>query len=270
MIKDKTLIIIASCLLSLLAVAPVFGQNEDESTGSMGAEAFNLSAAVDIPLAAAGAGLFIADLFIDPVTGAQQPVDEIFFPDSYALFSFNSGFDITSDVLFAASLLLPLTAVIGQDFNTILETGVMFTESLLLTMATKDLIKELVPRYRPYSYDSIPAGDDDYMNSFPSGHTSMVFAVCSFSTYVFAEMFPDSQWKLPVGIGAFSIATATGVMRIVSGNHFITDVLAGALIGTIYGIGVPMLHQIRLNDDADLSVSAAFAESPAISLSVRI
>ena len=269
--KLKQKFIVPIIVFMVLCAAPsVFGQAADNRFDFGNEDQFSLSLAVDIPLAATGAGLFITELLLDPLEGTQKPLDDIIFPDKYAIFPYNSALDITGDVLFYSSLLLTLPSLIGQDFGTIAGVGAMFAESMLLTIATKDLLKDLIPRYRPYSYDSIPEGDDDYMNSFPSGHTAMVFAVCSFSAYVFAELYPESPWKLPVGIGACSIAAATAVMRVVSGNHFITDVLAGALIGTVYGIGVPLLHQIQSDGTAGRSASLSSSDIPLATLSVRL
>ena len=33
------------------------------------------------------------------------------------------------------------------------------------------------------------------------------------------------------------------MLRILSGNHFITDVLSGAVLGTLCGIGIPFIHR---------------------------
>lgn len=230
---------------------------------------FSLSVGVDVPLIAAGTILFVSGLFVEPVSAEQQDQDELIFPDKYSIFAYNSGLDSSCDFLFAASLLLPVSIVIGTDFNTILETGVMLMESLVLTYSVKDIMKNKIPRYRPYTYLSPPV-DDDYMNSFPSGHTAGVFAVCGFSAYVFSEMYPDSEWKLPVIIGASVIAAATGTLRVVSGNHFITDVAAGALIGSLFGIGVPLLHKSRIVEDTGVDIAISTGEQPAFTISYRI
>ena len=52
---------------------------------------------------------------------------------------------------------------------------------------------------------------------------------------------------------SYSLATATALLRIMSGNHFMTDVLSGALLGTIWGIGVPMVH--TLGENVQMGVS---------------
>ncbi len=62
--------------------------------------------------------------------------------------------------------------------------------------------------------------------SFPSGHTSSAFAS---ATAIFAA---NKKW----GIGAFVFAALMGFTRLYLGVHFFTDVLAGAVVGVIYGI----------------------------------
>lgn len=62
--------------------------------------------------------------------------------------------------------------------------------------------------------------------SFPSGHTSSAFAS---ATAIFAG---NKKW----GTAALVFAALMGFTRIYLGVHFCTDVLAGALVGIIYGV----------------------------------
>ena len=54
--------------------------------------------------------------------------------------------------------------------------------------------------------------------------------------------------------GSLSLAVATGVQRILSGNHFITDVLAGAAIGSLTGFVVPFLHTLPKSKNLEVAV----------------
>ena len=60
---------------------------------------------------------------------------------------------------------------------------------------------------------------------------------------------------------SFGLATTVGIIRMSSGNHFATDVLAGAAIGTICGFIVPFFHSttfrnmVGLNKNTDITVS---------------
>lgn len=60
-------------------------------------------------------------------------------------------------------------------------------------------------------------------NSFPSGHTTTIFALCSMLTFFF------KSYK--AGFLLFLIAFITGYSRIYLSQHFLQDTLAGALLG---------------------------------------
>lgn len=64
-------------------------------------------------------------------------------------------------------------------------------------------------------------------SSFPSGHTTQAFAVAS----VIANHY-DETW---VTCSSYTIASMVGVARSYHDAHFASDVMAGALIGTLVG-----------------------------------
>ena len=130
--------------------------------------------------------------------------------------------------------------------NEWLTIGTMYLETMLISNGIKEWIKLLVYRARPYMYfDGYPQDkleDGDWNCSFPSGHTTMSFAGAAFTTMVFCQCFPDSNWKYAVAGISFGIAAITGGLRMASGNHFLTDVLVGAILGTACGFAVPYMH----------------------------
>jgi membrane-associated phospholipid phosphatase len=67
-------------------------------------------------------------------------------------------------------------------------------------------------------------------SSFPSGHTTEAFALAS----VIASHYEET-W---VAGASYSVAGLVGVARSYHGAHFASDVLAGALIGTLVGKSV--------------------------------
>jgi undecaprenyl-diphosphatase len=67
--------------------------------------------------------------------------------------------------------------------------------------------------------------------SFPSGHTITAFAVA----VSLAAFYPD------LGIGLLFCAASIALSRILLGMHFLSDVLAGALIGSGLACGAVWL-----------------------------
>ncbi|MBM6993186.1 MAG: phosphatase PAP2 family protein [Prevotella sp.] len=69
--------------------------------------------------------------------------------------------------------------------------------------------------------------DGSNSNSFPSGHTATAFMTATMLTKEYGHLSP---W---VGVGAYTLATATGLMRIGNNKHWMSDVLVGAGVGLI-------------------------------------
>jgi len=207
-------------------------------------------------------GIFASPFFVEN-TPSQIPdsfnKNDINGFDRPLMFSFNKTLDMISDYGVYGMLLLPIVSVIGNanDINTWLTYGIMYSEAFLFTFGTKDLLKNAIIRYRPYMYDGgVPAGqENDYYNSFPSGSTSLAFLSATFLSTTFLQEYPDSKWKLPVIIGSYSLAASVSAMRITSGAHFITDVLAGAAIGSFYGWIIPFLHKNNSNNNVTVNVA---------------
>ena len=127
-----------------------------------------------------------------------------------------------------------------------LTIGTMYLETLLFANGIKEWTKLLVYRARPYMYfDGYPQDkveDGDWNCSFPSGHTTLAFAGAAFTTMVFCQCYPNSKWNYAVAGVSFGVAALTGALRMASENHFFTDVLVGAIIGTACGFAVPYMH----------------------------
>ena len=166
--------------------------------------------------------------------------------------------DNAATVLEIAALASP-AVLLSQGSDQYVTIGLMYAETLALTWGTTEIIKHLVERPRPYMYyDGYPqqkVDSGDWNKSFPSGHTSMSFAGASFASYVFWKYNPGSKWRIPVTAISYSLAATVAALRVAGGSHFMTDVLAGAFIGTAIGIGVPALHTLFADKDTTISVS---------------
>ncbi len=159
----------------------------------------------------------------------------------------------------AIAVALSPAVLLTQPSSEYLTIGLMYIESVAITYGSKELIKYLVHRERPYMYDAnTPMSlvqDEEHNESFLSGHTALAFNGASFASYVFCKYNPDSKWKIPVIAASYSLAAATAAMRVASGCHFVTDVLAGAALGTVIGIAVPALHTLLAKENVTVSAS---------------
>lgn len=73
----------------------------------------------------------------------------------------------------------------------------------------------------------MPRPDGSANNSFPSGHTATAFMTATMLNKEYGHLAP---W---VGVGAYSVATATGLMRMANNKHWLSDVMVGAGIGIL-------------------------------------
>lgn len=96
--------------------------------------------------------------------------------------------------------------------------------AFLLSTALVHLIKKRVKRDRPVRHTEVrflvPKTEH---GSFPSGHTATTFALA----VVLAWHFP--LWVLPL----LGLAAVIGYSRVYVGVHFLSDVVAAALIGVV-------------------------------------
>ncbi|MBR4532310.1 phosphatase PAP2 family protein [bacterium] len=167
--------------------------------------------------------------------------------------------DGAADFLLIASLTTPVI-LLSSDKEEWFTNGVMYIETLLIANGLKELAKLAVNRKRPYMYSDRDLPQDeidngDWAKSMPSGHTTFAFASAAFLTYTFCRYFPDSPWRIPVSIGSYALASGIAVLRISSGKHFLSDVLAGAAIGSAVGFLVPFLHTLKTKNDMSVAVT---------------
>jgi membrane-associated phospholipid phosphatase len=123
---------------------------------------------------------------------------------------------------------------------------VVVFESVLLANAAAALSDEAARRPRPFLYgDSAPLSERTDGNaglSFFSGHSAASFAATvALATTLHRRDPSGNSWWIALGVGGLA-STAIATARVLSGNHFPTDVLAGAAVGTGMGAIVPALH----------------------------
>jgi membrane-associated phospholipid phosphatase len=159
---------------------------------------------------------------------------------------------LTSDVVAYAAipaLTLTLTLVaVGREgeWKKVHEDLLVALEAVAVSAALTNAIKFTTARTRPYAeYEPIAFGEDPDQNlSFPSGHSSFAFAFAS----SFATVATLRRRKLAPVFWALGMPTAAfvGYLRMAGDRHWLGDVLVGAGLGTLVGVGLPwLLHHPR-------------------------
>ena len=105
------------------------------------------------------------------------------------------------------------------------------TASFLLTNITKNIVGRRRPSYAHYPDDERL----DANKSFPSGHTSISFAIATYSSLYALDYFENSEKKtgsLIYATASHLLAAYVGYTRIIDNRHFLSDVIAGGLLGS--------------------------------------
>ena len=141
--------------------------------------------------------------------------------------------------------------VIGRlgHIEKLADLGLHGEEAILVGNVINTAIKWTAGRARPYAVADTNARDfqlfrglrkgRDY-SSFPSGHTLAAFAAAAAVTSETARSWPGSQWY--VGTVMYGGATAVGFSRLYNNQHWASDVIMAAGIGTFAGNKVVRYH----------------------------
>lgn len=138
--------------------------------------------------------------------------------------------DIIAKGIFIPSVLWsPLMADHNYGRHLLLNIQVIAATGLILNSA-----KFISARQRPYSvFNSLPAkGTDDYL-SFFSGHTAFPFAISTSGSLIMEKVYPHQSaffWS-----GSIILSALSGYLRIAADHHYMSDVIAGALVGSVTG-----------------------------------
>lgn len=108
-------------------------------------------------------------------------------------------------------------AGVESDHN-LWQMAMISTEGFLLSSAIVYPLKHIVTEWRP---------DRGSSTSFPSGHTATAFCGAELLRLEYGK---QSGWIAAAG---YTVAAATGVMRIYNDRHWTGDVISGACIGVL-------------------------------------
>ncbi|MGI4883602.1 MAG: phosphatase PAP2 family protein [Janthinobacterium lividum] len=111
------------------------------------------------------------------------------------------------------------------------------TNLLLIVAKSEAIMLSSTFVVKALSHEERPDGSDNL--SFPSGHTAQAFLAASI---VHTELRDKSPWY---GIGAYTIATGVGALRMINEKHWMSDVAAGAGFGILSAHLAYLTHRNR-------------------------
>ena len=130
-----------------------------------------------------------------------------------------------------------------QENRRVESLGLHSVESILFADILGGGIKMLAGRQRPfvdiktpYSFQLWRGFQGDKYRSFPSGHTITAFAFASTVTRESQFWWPHSAFF--VGTIFYGGASLVGLSRVFNNQHWASDVVTGAALGTIVGLKV--------------------------------
>ncbi len=125
---------------------------------------------------------------------------------------------------------------LGTNNRTLKDAAFTSLQSGGYTLAVTYFLKTVIGRQRPFSekgaHTFAPFSGLDL--SFPSGHTSLMFALVTPWVMYYPNPFTYGLWVVSAG---------TGFARMAKNRHWFTDVIAGGLIGTGFGVALSHRHQ---------------------------
>jgi membrane-associated phospholipid phosphatase len=233
-------------------------------------EVYKLKAASDIPITAIGTGWSLY-AFTKIYSKDRSSEEKILSLDKNDIPSFDRrGADVyhpkadeLGDMLFYGSMPLPIILMLDKEIRKDgLKTAILYLESMSITGLLYTGSVYLTDRYRPYAYNpNVPMSErtrGGAKNSFFAGHVALVGTSTFFIAKVLNDYHPDSKVKwLPFTLAGLATGT-TAIMRYRGGQHFLSDIIIGTVVGTLTGILVPHVHKNKDIKDRRLSFTASY------------
>ncbi len=170
--------------------------------------------------------------------------------------------------------MMGLTAVAEANESAIRRFPVdalLITEATVIAGDINQIAKFAFARERPFVHflprapDAIRALTDspsDDNLSFFSGHTTLAFAVAS-SAGMVNTLRGYRLAPLVWGVG-MTMAVSVGYLRIAADKHYFSDVMTGAVVGSIIGVGIPLIFHAAGSSSSSANPNPPSASSQAL------
>jgi membrane-associated phospholipid phosphatase len=201
----------------------------------------------------------------DVLRGSTVEVRHTAASVSWGLLDVNMGYSLVVDVPYA-------WARYGPD----VARDLFWQDSTALSLAgAADLaLRDAVGRARPSVSDCLGAGGStsqclgdstESTRSFPGGHMALATtgAVLVCTQHMALHLY-GAPWDAIACAAALTADVGVGVLRIVTDNHWATDVIAGSALGFAFGWGVPVVMHLRPHSGSSTAPGPMVAPFPIV------
>lgn len=237
---------------------------------SANGEVYKLKAASDIPIIAIGTGwsLYAFTKIYSKDKSNEETIlslnkNDINSFDRHGADVFHPKASETADMIFYSSMPLPVILMLDKEIRKdAFKIAALYLEAMSVTGLLYTGSVYLNDRYRPYAYNpDVPMAKrtrGGAKNSFFAGHVALVSTSTFFIAKVWNDYHPQSKARwLPFTLAGLTTGTIA-YLRYRGGEHFLSDIGLGMLVGTLSGILVPHVHKNKDITDRRLSFTASY------------
>ncbi len=219
----------------------------------------------DYIITGAGAGLTLAAAIIKPssmhsLSGGilfDDSVRKALRPDSLdTRFAFRDTSDVTLSLAATWPFFIDALATAWWyrgSRDTAQQMALLSLETLAVSGALQGVTNVFVSRERPYGQycdtpdlpsNAIDCTSTSHYRSFFSGHSAFSFTGAALVCFNhFDNELLGGPWDAASCVTVYALAATTATFRVIGDVHYASDVITGALMGTLVGYGVPLLHR---------------------------
>ena len=170
--------------------------------------------------------------------------DDVPFFDRIGLQPYSAELKDFSDYAAYLTIGSTLYYLYENDKVILLNNLIVFSEIMIAQSAIAKWTKTLTHRYRPFVYDEDVSYDKkrqrNSQHSFYSMHSSTVFSAATCGYYYYSKNYGHNIF---IGSLLFGSASATAILRVAAAQHFPSDVIVGAVVGSGVSYAICKYHQ---------------------------
>ncbi len=169
--------------------------------------------------------------------------DDVPFFDRIGLQPFSAELKDFSDYSAYLTIGSTLYCLYENDKEVLLNNLIVLSEIMIAQSAIAKWTKTLTHRYRPFVYDDVSYAKKKQRNSqhsFYSMHSSTVFSAATCGYYYYSKNYGHNIF---ISSLLFGSASATAILRVASAQHFPSDVIVGAVVGSGISYAICKYHQ---------------------------